>query len=311
MSMMKRKPTGYEIGATLYMPVLHPKVREIVSGAVPTPASSIVLCLEDALHESEVERGVETLVELLGSTPEKRTGVAPNLFVRPRSYDMATRLRAMRGISRIDGFVAPKVRVETLPDWFSLVAGSDLRLMPTIETAEFFDPARLVAMRDLIVGSGADRVAALRLGGNDLLGTMGLRRQRGVTAYEGPLGWFLSMAASILVSSGIPVAAPVFDVIDDVETLGREIERDVAMGFVSKTAIHPSQVPVIEAAMAVSRDEEVAARAILQEEARAVFQIGGVMCEPATHAGWARRVQARAEVFGVHSGTEQVRAVAG
>jgi citrate lyase beta subunit len=166
-------------------------------------------------------------------------------------------------------------------------------------------------MRDLIVGSGADRVAALRLGGNDLLGTMGLRRQRGVTAYEGPLGWFLSMAASILVSSGVPVAAPVFDVIDDVETLGREIERDVAMGFVSKTAIHPSQVPVIEAAMAVSRDEEVAARAILQEEARAVFQIGGVMCEPATHAGWARRVQARAEVFGVHSGTEQVRAVAG
>jgi citrate lyase beta subunit len=119
------------------------------------------------------------------------------------------------------------------------------------------------------------------------------------------------MAASILVSSGVPVAAPVFDVIDDVETLGREIERDVAMGFVSKTAIHPSQVPVIEAAMAVSRDEEVAARAILQEEARAVFQIGGVMCEPATHAGWARRVQARAEVFGVHSGTEQVRAVAG
>lgn len=306
----QHKPLGYEIGATLYMPVLHPKVREIVSGAVPAPASSIVLCLEDALHEADVERGVSTLVNLLGAVPDRRSGAAPRLFVRPRSYDMAARLRATRGIGRIDGFVAPKVRVETLPDWISLLAGSDLRLMPTIETAEFFDPARIVAMRDLIAGSGLDRVAALRLGGNDLLGTMGLRRQRGVTSYEGPLGWFLSMAASILVSSGIPVAAPVFDVIDDVETLRREVERDVAMGFVSKTAIHPSQVPVIEAAMSVSPEEEEAARAILQEEARAVFQIGGVMCEPATHAGWARRVQARAEVFGVRSGAGQVRAVA-
>lgn len=305
-----RGSSGYEIGATLYMPVLHPKVRDIVSGAVPAPASSIVLCLEDALHESEVERGVETLVDLLGAVEERRSAGVPQLFVRPRSYDMATRLRAVRGIGRIDGFVAPKVRIETLPDWFSLVAGSDLRLMPTIETAEFFDPSRLVAMRDLIVGSGLDRIAALRLGGNDLLGTMGLRRQRGVTSYEGPLGWFLSMAASILISSGVPVAAPVFDVIDDLETLRREVERDVAMGFVSKTAIHPSQVPVIEAAMAVSPDEEAAARAILETDARAVFQIGGVMCEPATHAGWARRVRDRSELFGVRGREERVRAVA-
>lgn len=302
--------SAYEIGATLYMPVLHPKVREIVSGAAASPAASIVLCLEDALHESDVERGVETLVGLLEEAPVRGVGASPNLFVRPRSYDMATRLRAMRGIGRIDGFVAPKVRVETLPDWMSLLAGSDLRLMPTIETAEFFDPARLVAMRDVIVSAGAGQIAALRLGGNDLLGTMGLRRQRGVTSYEGPLSWFLSMAASILISSGIPVAAPVFDIIDDLDTLKREVERDVSMGFVSKTAIHPSQVPIIEAAMAVSRDEEVAARAILQDEARAVFQIGGVMCEPATHAGWARRVQARSAVFGLTPEAGQARAVA-
>ncbi|MCA9774036.1 MAG: HpcH/HpaI aldolase/citrate lyase family protein, partial [Myxococcales bacterium] len=70
------------------------------------------------------------------------------------------------------------------------------------------------------------------------------------------------------------------------------------MGFISKTAIHPAQVPIIEGAMRVSGEEEEAARAILNQEARAVFQIGGVMCEPATHAGWARRVLARAEIFG-------------
>ena len=288
---------AYEIGATLYMPVLHPRVREIIGGEVAPPASSIVLCLEDALHESDVERGVTTLTGLLASAPP-RPSARPRLFIRPRSYDMAARLRSVPGIGRVDGFVAPKIRVETLPDWLSLLSGSELRLMPTIETAEFFDPARLVAARDLILSGGLDRIAAVRLGGNDLLGTMGLRRQRGVTAYEGPLGWFLSMAASVLTSAGIPVAAPVFDIIDDLDTLRREAERDVAMGFVSKTAIHPAQVPVIEGAMRVSREEEEAANAILNQEARAVFQIGGVMCEPATHAGWARRVLARAEIFG-------------
>ncbi len=288
---------AYEIGATLYMPVLHPKVREIIQGVAAPPASSIVLCLEDALHESDVERGVTTLTGLLAAAPP-RPCVRPRLFIRPRSFDMAARLRSVPGICRIDGFVAPKVRVETLPDWISLLSGSELRLMPTIETAEFFDPARLVAVRDLILSGGLDRIAAVRLGGNDLLGTMGLRRQRGVTSYEGPLGWFLSMAASVLTSAGVPVAAPVFDIIDDLDTLKREVERDVAMGFVSKTAIHPAQVPVIEGAMRVSGAEQEAASAILNQEARAVFQIGGVMCEPATHAGWARRVLARAEIFG-------------
>lgn len=297
MGKMNPHLAAYEIGATLYMPVLHQRVREIVLGVAAPPASSIVLCLEDALHESDVERGVTTLMGLLAAAPA-RPAARPRLFIRPRSFDMAARLRSVHGIGRIDGFVAPKIRVETLPDWISLLSGSDLRLMPTIETGEFFDPARLVAFRDLILGSGPDRIAAVRLGGNDLLGTMGLRRQRGVTAYEGPLGWFLSMAGSILTSAGVPVAAPVFDIIDDLETLKREVERDVAMGFISKTAIHPAQVPIIEGAMRVSGEEEEAARAILNQEARAVFQIGGVMCEPATHAGWARRVLARAEIFG-------------
>lgn len=292
--------SAYRVGATLYMPVLHPKVREIVQGVIPSPAPTIVLCLEDALHESDVERGVTTLTDLL-SEQEAGEAARPNIFVRPRSLDMGARLRALPGIGRVDGFVAPKVRVETLPDWMSLLSGSDLCLMPTIETAEFFDPSRLVAFRDVILGAGPDRIAAVRLGGNDLLGTMGLRRQRGITSYEGPLGWFLSMAASVLVSSGVPVAAPVFDIIDVLETLSREVERDVQMGFISKTAIHPAQVPLIERAMRVSREDLEAASAILNQEARAVFQIGGVMCEPATHAGWARRVLARDAVFGTEA----------
>jgi citrate lyase beta subunit len=288
---------AYGLGATLYMPVIHPKVPDILSGRAPAPASSIVLCLEDALQERDVERGVRTLMGLLADR-EQDPDARPHVFIRPRSYDMACRLRAIRGIDRVDGFVIPKARPETIPDWISLLNGTRLRLMPTLETPDLFEPTRLIQFRDLLLGAGADRIAAVRLGGNDLLGAMALRRVRGVTAYEGPLSWFLAMASGLLIPSGLPVAAPVLDIIEDLETLRRETERDVQMGFVSKTAIHPVQVPVIEGAFAVPADELAAAEAILDRDARAVFQIGGVMCEPATHAAWARRTLARADRFG-------------
>jgi citrate lyase beta subunit len=292
--------TAYGIGPTLYMSIIHPRVSEILSGTRPV-AATMVLCLEDALAAADVECGMRRLADLL-SRPIGICANHPRIFVRPRSYSMACRIRELSGIHQIGGFVVPKARVETFGQWVTLIGGSGLQLMPTIETPEFFDPARLVVLRDVFLTAGIDRIATVRIGGNDLLGSMGLRRVRGMTAYDGPLGWFLSMATSLLIPSGIAVAAPVFDIIDDADTLTREAQRDVEMGFVSKTAIHPSQVTIIRKAFAVDPLEFAAAREILQPNAPAVFRINDVMCEPSTHAAWARRTLARAQHFGVREG---------
>jgi len=96
--------SAYDLGATLYMPVIHRKVPDIVSGLAPAPASSIVLCLEAALHEADVERGVRILAGLL-KDGRGRGEAGPRLFIRPRSFDMACRLRAMDGITRVDGLI--------------------------------------------------------------------------------------------------------------------------------------------------------------------------------------------------------------
>ncbi|MEH6357192.1 MAG: HpcH/HpaI aldolase/citrate lyase family protein, partial [Marinobacter sp.] len=125
--------SAYKLGATLYMPAIHPKVPDIVSGLAPSPASSIVLCLEDALREEDIEKGIRTLTELL-KTRLGNIDNRPQVFIRPRSYDMACRLRAIDGITQIDGFVLPKARPETAPDWISLLSGTTLKLMPTLET---------------------------------------------------------------------------------------------------------------------------------------------------------------------------------
>lgn len=292
---------AYALGATLYMPIIHPKVPEILSGTSACPSSSIVLCLEDALGEGDVERGIGVLKDVLKNVQHRKD---LKVFVRPRSLEMAHRLAAFWDIEKVEGFVAPKVRPETAADWMDVISAADLKIMPTLETSDFFDPGRIAAIRDVFNGFDHRSISAIRLGGNDLLGALGLRRQRGVTSWEGPLSWVLSMCSSMFVSAGYPVAAPVFDIIDDMETLQREAERDVAAGFISKTAIHPSQVHVIEAAMAVTEDELEQAIAILDKDARAVFQISGVMCEPSTHSKWAQRILARNAFYGAVSRVE-------
>jgi len=288
--------SSYALGATLYMPIVHRRIPACLRGEAVFPAPSVVLCLEDALAEDDVAHGIATLKTLLKSWPVQ---LDTRVFVRPRNLEMGLQLAEFVGIDRIEGFVAPKIVPETAAAWMDLAQATDLRIMPTVESAQFFDPGRITALREVLDDHDRRRIAAIRLGGNDLLGAMALRRQAGITSWEGPLGWILSMASSMLISAGYPVAAPVFDIIADLETLKRETARDVAAGFVSKTAIHPAQVAHILEAFQVSDTEIEQARAILDKSARAVFQIGGVMCEPSTHSAWAQRILARSDIFGV------------
>lgn len=293
---------AYSLGATLYMPVLHPRVADILHQRIPPPAGSIVLCLEDALAAQDVEDGLRRLDQLIKELPSGSPGQLPvRTFLRPRDQHMAQALCELAAGTAIEGLVAPKVVAETLPDWLDMTRATGLAIMPTLESGCFFDPAKICAIRDVLDDHPHDaaRLAAIRLGGNDLLATLALRRERGVTAWEGPLGWILSMASSILIAAGHPVAAPVYDVIDDLNTLRREAERDAAYGFISKTVIHPAQTPVIHRAFQVSADEVAHAEAVLDSGAKAVFQHAGMMCEPSTHRAWAKRTLARQQVFGL------------
>ncbi|ASJ70725.1 HpcH/HpaI aldolase/citrate lyase family protein [Granulosicoccus antarcticus] len=288
--------SSYALGATLYMPIVHHRVPAYLRGELEFPSTSVVLCLEDALAENDVARGIVTLKNLLRTCPiNSKTRV----FVRPRSLEMGLQLAEFSGIDKIEGFVAPKIVPETAAAWMDLAQSANLRIMPTVESSEFFDPGRITALREALDNYDKRLIAAIRLGGNDLLAAMALRRQSGITSWEGPLAWVLAMASSMLISAGYPVAAPVFDIIEDIETLKREVAQDVAAGFISKTAIHPAQIPHIHDAFRVSGKDIHQAQAILQEGAGAVFQIGGIMCEPSTHRAWAERVLARYEVFGM------------
>ena len=65
--------------------------------------------------------------------------------------------------------------------------------------------------------------------------------------------------------------------------LAHEMEEDIAHGLVGKTAIHPSQVALIEQHYRVHRSDVEAALRIMDSASPAVFKMHDSMCEVATH----------------------------
>lgn len=292
----------------MYVPITHPAIDDVVRGHRLPGLRSVVLCLEDALHVADLERGTASLRALLAGLDRRPRQAGPRIFVRPRNFGMAHTLAELPGIAQIEGFVVPKLALEDIDAWWALAKVAGLSLMPTLELAWVLDPVALSEFAAALGAHDRSRVVALRVGGNDLLGLMALRRSRGATSYEGPLLWGLSQLMCQLGAQGYPLTAPVFDVLDDFGTLAREARRDADFGFVGKTAVHPSQIPIIEDAFAVSREDERSAREILAPQAPAVSQRAGRMIEPATHRAWAVRTVARAAIYGTIEPAEEMPA---
>lgn len=284
-----------QLGATMYVPVIHPQLSDVISGASYPNLRSVVLCLEDALHDNDIRLGLETLRTLLVT---RKISNGPLVFVRPRDLEMALHIATFPGIETVDGFVVPKLAADTLPAWIAIARQLDIVLMPTLESAWVFDAVALSYFANTLIEASEGRVLALRVGGNDLLSHLALRRVRGQTIYEGPLAGCLSQLMCSLSGRGLALTAPVFDIIDDPDTLARECQRDADFGFVGKTAIHPNQIDIIQASFAVSHAALVDARQVLDNSAPAVFKRGGAMLEPATHSAWAKQTLARAAIYG-------------
>ncbi len=286
-----------QLGASLYVPATRDDLVALGSGRKYPRLRSLIFCTEDGIRADEVELALHRLGEAL-----PRLEPSPMLrFVRVRDPRVMERVLALPEIGRVDGFVLPKATRRSMRDYLSLLApGDPFLLMPTLETAEAFDAREMAAFRGLVSDAAVRlRVLALRIGGNDLLHLLGVRRSPRRMIYETALGPVLSMLAATFLPHGLALTAPVFEGLAHPDVLQAEVVRDVEHGFLGKTAVHPDQVALIEAMYAVERHELEMAEAMLAPGVPAVFRMHGVMCEEATHRRWARAVRARAEIFGV------------
>jgi citrate lyase beta subunit len=211
---------------------------------------------------------------------------------------MLARILRMPGADQLSGFVLPKATADNLPAYLALPLRAEHRLMPTLETREMFDPLEVRRLREQLLAV-QDRILVLRIGGNDLLKALACRRALTRTCYDGPLGAVIANLAGAFLPWGFALSAPVMERFDAPDLLREEVARDLEHGLLTKTAIHPGQVAVIQAALAVATSELADARTILAADCPAVFARSGAMCEPATHRCWAEKLVRRAELFGV------------
>ncbi|BAW80462.1 ATP/GTP-binding protein [Candidatus Nitrosoglobus terrae] len=291
----ERIPCYIELGATLYMPATRKDIVEVLNQRKLAKLRSVVVCTEDSILEKELTLALVNLrvaLEQLQPSPLLR-------FIRPRNPEVLSQLIGIPEITNIDGFVLPKINENNLPIYAEIAARiPTLILMPTLETEVAFSRKRLEILCNEFTKVG-NPILCLRIGGNDLLRLLKLRRPRNFTLYDTPLCRVINDIILTFRPAGYELSAPVFEYLDSYEVLQREVELDIIHGLFAKTAIHPTQISVIEAVYRVFQRDMDLAKEVLKEGAPAVFKFNDQMVEISTHRSWAEQLLLRAEFYGI------------
>ncbi|MEY4768754.1 MAG: hypothetical protein RL637_1393 [Pseudomonadota bacterium] len=284
-----------KLGATLYIPATRPNLAQIANGLKYPHLRSMIFCTEDSILDKDIELALAKIQELLEIIePSHKLH-----FIRVRSPSVMERVLQFKHIEKIHGFVFPKVDLKNVDAYFAPLMGYKFKNMLTLESREVFEQNKMCILRDhLLDANYQSSILALRIGGNDLLQHLGLRRPLDRTLYETPLGFIIYQLINIFKPYGFALTAPVFEHLNKIELLIRETQQDISCGLIGKTAIHPDQISLIETCYQVGQDELEIAEAILHEKAAAVFKMNDSMCEVATHRAWANNLIRRSQVYG-------------
>lgn len=314
----------YAVGALLYAPANQQNLaRRIIEGQIEGPYS-LALCLEDSISDMAVDQAeIQMLTTLSTIAHTQSLPYCPLIFIRVRTPEQIVSLyQRMDEQTRkiITGFIAPKFTADCARAYLEALtqvrtqSARTLYLMPILESADLTEPdLRLTRLRAIkqIIDEHADVILNIRVGGNDLCGTFGLRRRYDQTIYD--IGCIANVLFDILAcfARDYVVSGPVWEYFNDLEGnwaqgLAREMQLDLLNGFVGKTVIHPNQISVVNQMLQVSAEDAADARRILaMADNRDVLVEGSAtasrMNEYKTHVRWARRIRARAEIYGVQA----------
>ena len=218
----------------------------------------------------------------------------------------------------LTGYVLPKFDNSNADQYISLIREFNLMrekklyIMPILESRKVADIQRRVPMMEEIkhkLDSVKELVLNVRVGGNDFSNMYGLRRSKDQSIYD--IGVIRDILVNIInvFAQDYVVSGPVWEYFGSDENsdwavgLKKEIKLDLINGFIGKTAIHPSQLPVIFDSLKVSRSDYEDARSIAdwKSDGYAVSKGSGGdrMNEVKCHLKWAKQILTRAKVYGI------------
>jgi citrate lyase beta subunit len=244
----------------LFVPGSRP---ELFAKAMAGEADAISIDLEDAVEERRKGEARAAVREFLRALPADRskTIIVRVNGVATEHFEADVEAIAGPGLDLIN--VPMTGSGEEVRKAAAVIArieqakgiAAPIGILANVETAKAFRLAAEIA--------GADRrVAGLQLGFGDLLEPLGIDRYDPAVVLHFQLG--VRLAAG---EAGVFAYDSAFANVEDTEGLRREAETARRLGYLGKSAIHPSQVPVINAAFRPT-DEEIAHSLRVVEAAR-------------------------------------------
>jgi citrate lyase subunit beta/citryl-CoA lyase len=237
---------GQPIRSYLYVPGDAPRRIE---KALATGADAVVIDLEDAVAPNRKEQARKNAAEVLESEPAKPIFARVNAL---GSELAAQDIDAVAG-SHIAGLRLPKVEslegvrlvAETLEE-----RSSQAIIQCLIESALGLELAFEIARSH-------ERVASISLGEADLAADLGVVADAGLLYARSRI-----VNASRAAGLQGPVQS-VYTNVNDLDGLRRSTAEGKNMGFVGRSAIHPSQVPIINEVFTPTEEEVTEAQVLL------------------------------------------------
>lgn len=240
----------------LFVPGSRP---ELFDKAMQSDADAVSFDLQDAVDESRKAEARAAVGQFLAALPKARSKV---IIVRVNALDsphFAADVAAI-GSGRPDMVNIPQVEsADDIRRAAALLGG--LPILANIESPKGLRRAAEIAAAD-------PSVVGLQLGYGDLLEPLGIERRN--AAVIGQCQLALRFAAA---EAGIFAYDGAWADVDDLDGLRREAEAARQLGYLGKSAIHPRQVAVINAAFRPS-DMEIAYSQKVVLSARAAHATG-------------------------------------
>jgi len=263
---------------------------ERMEKALGSGADALILDLEDSVSAANKQMAREGIAAFLD---RPRTGVTLFVRINPLQGDMARDDLAAVMPHGPDGICLPKAEgLSSIRELESLIGDAPCAIFPLVTETP-------LAMFRLGEYAGAsNRICGLTWGAEDLPAAIGATQARNPDGtFTPPLELARSMTLFAAHAAGVEAIETISPDFRDLDALRRYAERAAADGFSGMMAIHPAQVPVINAAFTPSAETVAHAQAVVEAFAAApgagVLSIDGQMID-APHLKQAQRTLARA-----------------
>lgn len=318
----KEKMKPYMVGGLLYTPAITADIAEKIKNHAYPNLMSMAFCLEDSIQDDVLEQAQiklkQTLETIKAQKSEKEK--LPLFFIRIRTPEHMKRVHDLLGETEeiLTGYILPKFDLTNAEVYMSLIEKLNqgrkqrLSIMPILESkmiADIKNRTKVLLEIKEILDASKKYVLNVRVGGNDFSNLYGLRRSVAQSIYEiGVIRDILMDIINVFVSDYV-VSGPVWEYFGNdlngawAAGLKRELELDRLNGFLGKTSIHPTQLPLIYESMKVDRADYEDAMSILHwssdELAVEKSPDGTRMNEVKCHTKWAVRIAILGQIYGI------------